>query len=119
MAAAGPTAGSGDTGLLSVLQRLQHLEDWAFEQITTVVGAEASGVLSSLQSGSAFEQRVAEVDSMLQQWFTGCDELVEARRLARRGWIDRMCHNVSVHRLKQSQLRHSRTMSMACSLVGS
>jgi hypothetical protein len=92
-------SGSGNPGLLSVLQRLQHLEYWAFEQITQVVGAEASTVLSAhLQNVSMFEQRAMEIDMMLQhEWYTGCDELVEARRLARRNFLQRLCNDVSEH----------------------
>jgi hypothetical protein len=110
-------SGSGNSGLLSVLQRLQRLEYWAFEQITKVVGAEASTVLSAhLQNVSAFEQRAMEIDRMLQsEWYTGCDELVEARRLARRNILEKLCNKVSgqCNSLKACMAAHARCKQFA------
>ena len=70
------------------------MEYWAFEQITQVVGGEASRVLAGLQSLSGLEERAAEVAQLQQDWCAACDELVEARRLARRNLLDKLLNDV-------------------------
>lgn len=82
-------------GLLTVLHHLQRFEHWAYEQITEVVWDEAVQVLTALQRLDGFAQRAAAADRMQQDWHDGSNELVEARRLARRGILERLAHKVS------------------------
>jgi hypothetical protein len=80
-------------GLLRVLGQLQHLEEWAYSQVSDVVLAELGQVLSGVRA-EGFVQREAAAQAVLDQWVQGCDELVEARRLGRRGLLEKLMHQV-------------------------
>jgi hypothetical protein len=80
-------------GLLRVLGQLQHLEEWAYSQVSDVVLAELGQVLSGVRA-EGFVQREAAARAVLDQWVQGCDELVEARRLGRRGLLEKLMHQV-------------------------
>lgn len=84
---------SDKEGHLQVLTQLQHLEQWAFSQVSDVVSQELQHVVSALNS-EGFLQRHSAVQALNAQWVHGCDELVEARRLGRRGILDKMLHQV-------------------------
>jgi hypothetical protein len=101
--AAGDNTTSGSTsspadGLLPVLTQLQHLEEWAYSQVSGVVLEELSQVLSALNP-DGFAQREAAVQAVLEKWVQGCDELVEARRLGRRNLLTKLMHQVGYWRL--------------------
>lgn len=79
----------------SVLEKLQHPEDWAFSQISGVVWEELGHVLSGLNTQAlGFAARETAVKGLLKQWYEDCDELVQARSLGRRSVLDKILQKV-------------------------
>jgi hypothetical protein len=79
---------------LNVLAQLQHLEQWAFSQISEVVFEELSGVVAGIRLDGCLQHEAA-VQQLFEQWVQGCDELVKARELGRRGLLERWVQSVS------------------------
>ncbi|WIA29986.1 hypothetical protein OEZ86_000084 [Tetradesmus obliquus] len=81
----------GSTAVLAWIAEHQHQEDWAYSQVSAVVCGELQQVLSGIKP-EGFLQREAEVAAVLKKWVQSCDELVEARRLDRRGLMEKLLH---------------------------
>ena len=89
----GGSKSDGEPGQLQVLERLQRSELWTFDQISEVVWEELSTVMSELAAeGLACSRQ--ELESLRGVWVEGCDELVEARRRARRNIFQKILDKV-------------------------
>lgn len=102
---------------LGILDKLQHMQGWALEQVTTVVLSELGHMQQTLEAATSSSCSSA-AGQLHEVWMEACTELVQQRKEARRSWWQKRWNKVrNSSTLCSASLIHARTLTSCTSAV--